>query len=134
MAGSLADAQTAARMAKGRLLAFFPEGTFTARKGLAAFRLGAFKAAAEAGLPIVPGALCGTRDMLRADTWWPRWTPIRVDIGEALAPAGSDFNAIVALRNRARAFVAERCGEPDLDEPAFDVEAEAFWPDSRTAG
>lgn len=134
VAGSLADAQTAARMAKGRLLAFFPEGTFTARKGLAAFHLGAFKAAAEAGLPIVPGALCGTRDMLRADTWWPRWTPIRVDIGEALAPAGSDFNAIVALRNRARAFVAERCGEPDLDEPVFDVEAEAFWPDSRTAG
>lgn len=133
VAASLADAQAAAGMARGRLLAFFPEGTFTARRGLAPFRLGAFKAAAEAGLPVVPGAISGTRDMLRADTWWPRWTPVRLEIGEPIAPAGTDFNAIVALRNRARAFIAERCGEPDLDEPAFDTEAEAFWPGSRPA-
>ncbi|HHI70834.1 MAG TPA: acyl-phosphate glycerol 3-phosphate acyltransferase, partial [Rhodobacteraceae bacterium] len=55
----------------GCSLLFFPEGTFTRNPGLLPFRLGAFLAAAEAGLPIVPVAIRGTRSILRADAKLP---------------------------------------------------------------
>ncbi len=55
----LEGAQAAAQ--SNRLLVFFPEGTFTRRAGLSGFYLGAFKVAAQANLPVVPGILRGTR-------------------------------------------------------------------------
>ena len=57
---------------QGRILVFFPEGTFTRRAGLSGFYLGAFKVAAEANLPVLPGVIRGTRSMLRGDQWFPR--------------------------------------------------------------
>ena len=45
----------------GRRLAVYPEGTLTRRPGLLAFKLGAFAAAAAAGVPVVPVTLHGTR-------------------------------------------------------------------------
>jgi 1-acyl-sn-glycerol-3-phosphate acyltransferase len=93
---------------------FFPEGTFTRRAGLAAFYLGAFKVAAEADAPVVPGSIRGTRSMLRGEQWFPRGSAIDVHFAEPIAPAGTDFAAIVQLRDRARAAVLQHCGEPDL--------------------
>ena len=58
-------------------IVFFPEGTFTRRMGLSEFFLGAFKVASDAGLPVVPGVIRGTRTMLRGDQWLPRWSPDR---------------------------------------------------------
>ena len=114
-AASLADAQAVTDMARrGRLFVFFPEGTFTRRAGLLGFYLGAFKVAAETGLPVVPGALRGTRTMLRGDQWFPRRTPISVAIGEPIIPSGTDFSAMLALRDAARAAILARVGEPDL--------------------
>jgi 1-acyl-sn-glycerol-3-phosphate acyltransferase len=112
---SLADADAITDMArKGRLFVFFPEGTFTRRTGLMGFYLGAFKVAAETGLPVVPGALRGTRTLLRGDQWFPRRTPIAVDIAEPIKPTGTDFTAMLELRDKARAAMLARCGEPDL--------------------
>ncbi|HEX7113334.1 MAG TPA: AMP-binding protein, partial [Mizugakiibacter sp.] len=51
---------------------FFPEGTFLRMPGLLPFHMGAFVAAAEAGLPLVPIALRGTRMLMRGDDWFPR--------------------------------------------------------------
>jgi 1-acyl-sn-glycerol-3-phosphate acyltransferase len=95
---------------------FFPEGTFSRRTGLSAFYLGAFKVAAEANLPVVPGTLCGTRSMLRSNQWYPRWAPISVDIGDAIAPVGTDLASVARLRDAAREVILARCGEPDLGE------------------
>ena len=62
---SLADADKISGMAKeGRLFVFFPEGTFTRRAGLLGFYMGAFKVAADANLPVVPGILRGVRTLL----------------------------------------------------------------------
>ena len=73
LAESLADITTAINAAsRDRVLVVFPEGTFTHRSGLLGFFLGGFKVASEAGLPIIPGALRGTRSMLRSDQWLPR--------------------------------------------------------------
>jgi 1-acyl-sn-glycerol-3-phosphate acyltransferase len=116
-AESLADAEAVAAVARqGRVLVFFPEGSITRRMGLSAFYLGAFKVAAEANLPVVPGVLRGTRSMLRSDQWFPRWAPIGVEIGEAIAPRGTDFASMVTVRDTAREFMLARCGEPDLGE------------------
>jgi 1-acyl-sn-glycerol-3-phosphate acyltransferase len=117
LAGSLADLErVTAAAGQGRPLVFFPEGTFTRRPGLSGFYLGAFQVAAQAGLPVVPGVLRGTRSMLRSDQWFPRWTPVSVTIGDALKPSGSDLASVVRLRNAAREVVLAGCGEPDLIE------------------
>ena len=117
VSGSLADAEALITLAReGRILVFFPEGTFTRRAGLSAFYLGAFKIAAEANLAILPGVIRGTRSMLRSDQWFPRHTAISVEIGQPITPSGTDFNSVLWLRDAVRDFILSRCGEPDLAE------------------
>ncbi len=112
----VADAQEAAALAKAeRLLVFYPEGTFKREPGLLPFRLGAFVVAAETGLPVVPAALRGTRSLLRGDTWFPRRARVALEFGPAIEVAGEGFDAALALRTKARAWVLAHCGEPDLD-------------------
>jgi 1-acyl-sn-glycerol-3-phosphate acyltransferase len=90
----------------GAVVCVFPEGTFVGRPGLLPFRLGAFKAAVEAGCPIVPVAIRGTREVLPADTWRPRPGRIEVTVLPPLAVAGEGWREIVRLRDAARAAVA----------------------------
>ncbi|WP_134492722.1 AMP-binding protein [Methylocella tundrae] len=117
MSGSLADAEELIALAhKGRILVFFPEGTFTRRVGLSEFYLGAFKTAAEANLPVLPGILRGTRSILRSDQWFPRRGAVTVEIGQPVMPSGTDFKAVVQLRDAVRKIILSRCGEPDLGE------------------
>jgi 1-acyl-sn-glycerol-3-phosphate acyltransferase len=114
-AASLADAEAVTGLAKaGRLFVFFPEGTFTRRAGLLGFYMGAFKVAAEANLPVVPGILRGVRTLLRGDQWFPRRTPISVVIEQPIEPTGTDFTAMLALRDAARAAMLKHAREPDL--------------------
>ncbi len=117
VAGSLADTQALIAAAhEGRNLVFFPEGTFSRRAGLSAFYLGAFKVAAEASLPVLPGVVRGTRTMLRSNQWFPRRTPVSIEIAAPIMPTGTDFPAILKLRNSVRDAILARCGEPDLGE------------------
>jgi 1-acyl-sn-glycerol-3-phosphate acyltransferase len=114
---SLADTEAVIAAARqGRNIVYFPEGTFTRRPGLSAFYLGAFKIAADAGLPILPGIIRGTRSMLRSDQWFPRWTPLSIEIEEAVKPSGTDFASLVQLRDAVRNVILAHCGEPDLGE------------------
>src|SRR3954447_10898809 len=116
-AASLADADAMTGMAReGRLFVFFPEGTVTRRAGLLGFYMGAFKVAAEAALPVIAGTLRGVRTMLRGDQWFPRRTPISVVIEAPIQPGGTDFTAMLAVRDRARALMLKNCGEPDLGQ------------------
>jgi 1-acyl-sn-glycerol-3-phosphate acyltransferase len=117
LSDGLADLEGAISSARqNRLLVFFPEGTFTRRAGLSGFFLGAFRVAAQAELPVVPGIICGTRSMLRSDQWFPRWTPISVAIKEPIKPGGTDFASVVGLRDSVREVILAECGEPDLGE------------------
>ncbi len=117
VADSLTDAQTVIAAARqGRVLVFFPEGTFTRRAGLAGFFLGAFAVAAAASLPILPGVIRGTRSMLRGEQWFPRRAPLSIEILEPIAPSGADFELVLRLRDAVRGAVLARCGEPDLGE------------------
>ena len=95
----------------GESMFVFPEGRFVRAPGLLPFRLGAFRAAAEAGCPLVPVALAGTRRMFPAGTLLLRPGPIRVVVGPPLHPRSAAWTEIVRLRDEARRVIAEDAGE-----------------------
>ncbi|MBK9021105.1 MAG: AMP-binding protein [Sulfuritalea sp.] len=109
------DVRRLAALETGRPLFFFAEGTFTRRSGLRTFRLGAFQIAAQNGLGVTPIALAGTREILRDESWLPKFGSVRVSIGENVAVEGDDWAAALRLRDAARAFILKDCGETDLD-------------------
>ena len=96
----------------GTSLFVFPEGTFLAAPRLLPFRLGAFRSAVDAGCPVVPVAIRGTRHIWPAGTWLLRRGRVTVTFGEPLRASGSDWSEIVRLRDEARAFISAHCGEP----------------------
>lgn len=113
--------QLTERLGMGDSLAIFPEGTLHRMPGLLPFHLGAFLAAAQAGAPVVPVTLRGTRSILRDGSLYPRRGRIRVQVGEALSSAdagdkddASDWDRAIALRTAARDEMLRACGEPDL--------------------
>jgi len=113
---SVADTELVARaLREGENVLFFPEGTFVAATGLRPFRLGAFAAAANGAVPVVPLALRGTRRVLRGDWSLPRPGRIGLWVGEPITPDGTDMAAVVRLRDRVADAIAAHCGEPRLD-------------------
>ena len=96
----------------GEALFVFPEGTFDRAPRLLPFRLGAFRAAVNAGCPIVPVAIRGTRDIWPADTFLLRRGRVTVTFGDPIHPRGTDWSEIVRLRDEARAFISHHVGEP----------------------
>ena len=117
---SAEDAQAmSAALAAGAEIGIFAEGTLHRMPGLLPFQLGAFRAAVEAGTPVVPVVLRGTRSVLRNESWFPRRGLVRVHIGEAIDPDSIDpersaWERAVRLRDATRAVVLRHCGEPDL--------------------
>ena len=109
---SVADAERiTTALHGGSSVLVFPEGTFVESPGILPLRLGAFKSAVETGRPVVPIAIRGTREILSADRWLPRPGPVTVAIGPPLVPDGQDWPAMVRLRDRTRAEIAQRTGE-----------------------
>jgi 1-acyl-sn-glycerol-3-phosphate acyltransferase len=98
----------------GQPLGFFAEGTFRRMPGLLPFRMGAFVVAAQAGAPIVPLTLRGTRSILREGHWLPRRGALNVTIGKPIVPAGEDWNAAIDLRDAVRREILLHLREPDL--------------------
>ncbi len=102
------------RACTGDPLLFFPEGTFRRMPGLLPFRMGAFITAAQAGIPVVPVTLRGTRSILRAGSLFPHRGTLQLFIGQPVAPDGGDWESAIRLRDRCREEMLRRCGEPDL--------------------
>lgn len=97
---------------QGQGVAFFPEGTFVAERGVARFHAGAFALAVRTGAPIAPVAIRGSRAVLGAGGLIPRLGRIEVEVLEALAPVTGAGDAAVALRDVARERIAAALGEP----------------------
>jgi 1-acyl-sn-glycerol-3-phosphate acyltransferase len=115
---SVADeADIHARLRNGESVLFFAEGGFSAMRGLKPFRLGAFAAAAATDAPVVPIALRGSRELLRADTRIPRPGRVHVWIGEPLRSEIPGWRGAVALRDHAAEAIAAHCGEPIVAVP-----------------
>lgn len=103
-----------ARARQGESVVAFAEGRLADGAGLRDFRMGPFVVAARTGLPVVPIALRGTRQLLRASSRLPTRSAVEITIGGAIRPAGDAWNDALALRQQAREFIAGHCGEPDL--------------------
>lgn len=104
-----------AALEEGHSIFIFPEGTFSYAAGLRPFRLGAFKIAVEAQVPVVPISIKGARKVLRDGSWLMRPNHIKVVICEAIRPAGHEWQDVTHLRQTVRAKVAKYCGEACLD-------------------
>jgi 1-acyl-sn-glycerol-3-phosphate acyltransferase len=120
-------AALAATIDDGDSLFIFPEGTFVRAAGVMPFRLGAFQVAVEKGVPVIPVALRGTRTVWPDESWRLRPAPMSVCVAEPLATGETGWAAIVALRDQARAWIAQASGEPAvsrgailIDQPADD--------------
>jgi 1-acyl-sn-glycerol-3-phosphate acyltransferase len=99
-------ARVGAALRDGTSLVFFPEGTFRTGPHLLPFRLGAFKSAVEAGCPVVPVTIAGTRAMLPSGAWLPRRHAIAVTLGAPISPRGTEWREIVHLRDATRAAIS----------------------------
>jgi fatty-acyl-CoA synthase len=109
---------------EGESIFVFPEGTFTREDGVRPFQLGAFKAAVDAGAPIVPVSLAGTRRFLRDGTYLPRPTSVTITVSQPIYPrvAGdataanetSAWHELIRLRDTTREAIARYTGEPML--------------------
>ena len=104
----------------GEKVVIFPEGTFRRAPGLNSFHLGAFLAATEAQVPVIPIAIQGTRSILRAGSWFPRHGDVSVTIGAPLTPRSVNvkekteiWSAALKLKEETFLSILQHCGEPD---------------------
>ena len=113
--GSSRDARQIVKAAVGgQSLAFFPEGTFRREPGLGRFRPGAFVAAKRGGMPVVPVAISGTREMLPEGRLWPWPVRPRIEILPAIRPSDPAYESHKVLAETARQQILVVLGEPDL--------------------
>jgi len=109
--------RTARRLFKaarsGDALAFFPEGTFRPEPGLRQFKPGAFRAAWQGKVPLVPIAIYGARAKLPAEVWLPAPGPLMISIGKSISP--EDHDSARTMLQATRASLLARLSEPDLD-------------------
>ncbi|MGZ3747063.1 MAG: 1-acyl-sn-glycerol-3-phosphate acyltransferase, partial [Pseudobdellovibrionaceae bacterium] len=117
--GSLKDMRSLEKsLQKQQSLLFFPEGTFLRDPGLLPFHSGAFFLAARWNLPILPLVMNGTRNILRSDSWFPRYGPIKVIVGSPLYPkqapiedSNNLWSKVDFLREESRSFISRRLDE-----------------------
>ncbi len=105
----------------GESIFVFPEGTFTSEDGVRPFQLGAFKAAVDAGVPIIPISLSGTRRFLRDGTYLPRPTNVTITVSPPIYPRvtsaaaqgkeNSAWHELIRLRDTTREAIARYSGE-----------------------
>ena len=101
--------EIAAKYIKERRLSIlvFPEGTRSRTGLLQPFKSGPFVLALEAGAPVVPAYVAGTFGILPKGSIRVRPHAVQVMFGEAIPTAGLTLENREALRDRARAAVAQ---------------------------
>ena len=113
--GSTRDARKIVRAAQeGQSLAFFAEGTFYQEPGVHRFRPGAFVAAIRGGVPVVPIAISGTREMMPARRLWPWPVRPRIEILPPIYPGDPLFENHRELAEAARQAILTVLDEPDV--------------------
>jgi 1-acyl-sn-glycerol-3-phosphate acyltransferase len=85
----------------------FPEGTRSTTAELLPFKDGAFRLAVEAGVPILPLAVSGTRPALPKHDWRFGRAVATVRVLEPVETAGLTIEQVPALRDRVRQMIVE---------------------------
>ena len=94
------------RLAKRVSVMVFPEGTRSQTGELAEFRDGAFRIAIQAGVPIIPLAVLGTRDALIKHDWRFGMSDAEVRVLAPIPTDGLTKADVADLRDRTRAVIA----------------------------
>ncbi len=102
---------------RGARLVFFPEGTFRRESDLLPFRLGAFRLASIALVPVIPLVIRGSRQVLAAESWLPRPGKLEIVAMAGLLPSGSNGEAADKLKKAVRLAMLKELGEPDIETP-----------------
>jgi len=76
--------RAAQQVAAGRTVLVFPEGTRSVDGQLGAFKKGGFMLALEAGAPIVPVGIVGTRSLVPRGTWKYSRSRVAIFVGEPI--------------------------------------------------
>jgi 1-acyl-sn-glycerol-3-phosphate acyltransferase len=84
----------------------FPEGTRSKDGELLPFRDGAFRLAIEAGVPILPLAIAGTKECRPKGSKWFGRARARVAVLEPISTSGMTLDDVATLRDRARDAIA----------------------------
>jgi 1-acyl-sn-glycerol-3-phosphate acyltransferase len=102
----------AAYLQRGGICAFiFPEGTRSRDGVLQPFKKGGFKLAIQAGAPIIPVTIIGSRQVLPRDSIIFRPGPIDMHVDEPIPTAGLTDDDIEALMRAVRAAMAKHFKE-----------------------
>lgn len=109
----------AALLADGASIHVYPEGERRDTPGVYPFRLGAFKLAAAAGVPIVPVALRGPREVMRGRPYRPAALEVRVLPAVRIDCDPLDLAALATARAEVRQLIAEASGEPLVNDPSL---------------
>ncbi len=76
------------RVKAGNSILVFPEGTRSRSGALQPFKKSGFLLAIRMGLPVVPIAVSGARDVVGADSLWIRRVPVVIRFGAPIPTAG----------------------------------------------
>ncbi|MBI5502840.1 MAG: 1-acyl-sn-glycerol-3-phosphate acyltransferase [Deltaproteobacteria bacterium] len=98
-------AEAARRVAAGRSVVFYPEGTRSRDGRLGEFKTGGFRLAIEAQVPILPVSISGTRAMFPPDSWRFRAGRIDIVIGDPISTTGLKQEDVPSLLARTRAAI-----------------------------
>ena len=125
------------RLAKRVSVMIFPEGTRSRTADLLPFKDGAFRLAIEAGVPILPIVVAGTRHAMAKGSFQFRRAHARCVVLEPIETTGMTLSDVPALRDRTRAVIddARRALQRELGvDPSDRDEEEATSVEGRTSG
>ncbi len=94
--------KAAKRIAHGRTVLVFPEGTRSDDGALGSFKKGGFMLALESGAPIIPVGLSGTRELVPKGSWMFRSTRVGIVVGQPIATEGLTIEDREQLMERVR--------------------------------
>jgi 1-acyl-sn-glycerol-3-phosphate acyltransferase len=96
------------RIRGGESVLLFPEGTRSRIGRLLPFKKGGFHLATEAGVPIVPVAIEGSREVMPPGTWMVRGGHVVVKIGAPIATVPEEEREV--LMEKVRRSISEMLG------------------------
>ncbi len=99
--GSLAN-----RVAESMSVLIFPEGARTTDGSLASFHTGAARLARDFGVPLLPVALVGSRELLPKKRGLPRYSPVEVRVGTPVPPTDDVATATQQAHDQVTAVAA----------------------------
>lgn len=109
------------RLDKRVSVMIFPEGTRSASGELGEFRDGAFRVAIQAGVPILPMAVLGTRDALIKHDWRFGSSRAEVRLLDPIPTDGLTKADVTDLRDRTRAVIADALASMRAERAAAEV-------------